>query len=88
MLLLHSVQPVQLNVQVPLLVVIAWGMHKPLTMNFEPFETATLFLSVIMVSFMIQKGQSTWLSGLMLLMAYLIVSASFFVHKNDAEDVA
>ncbi len=61
-------------------------MGKPLTLDFHVFETATIFLAVIIVSILIQKGQSTWLSGLMLIVAYLIVAASFFVHVNDPEN--
>lgn len=69
--------------QVPLLVVIAWATDKDLSLNFLPFETATVFLSVVIVSVMIQKGKSTWLSGLMLICAYLAVAASFFVHVSE-----
>jgi calcium/proton exchanger cax len=34
---------------VPLCVVIAWIMGKPLDMNFELFESVTLFITVILV---------------------------------------
>ena len=70
--------------QIPLLVVIAWGMGKDLSLNFQPFETAVIFLTVVIVSAMIQKGKSTWLSGLMLVIGYTFVAAAFFVHVSDS----
>jgi Ca2+:H+ antiporter len=71
----------------PLMVVIGWGMGQPLSLNFHEFEAATLFAAVVIVSILIQKGQSTWLSGWMLVIAYLIIAAAFFVHKSDPESV-
>ena len=41
----------------PLLIIIAWGMDRPLTMNFEPFEAFTLFTSVFILSICISHGQ-------------------------------
>ena len=71
--------------QIPLLVLLGWCMDKDMSMDFHVFETATVFLAVTIVSVQIQKGQSTWLSGLMLIGTYLIVAASFFVHINDPD---
>ena len=71
--------------QLPLCVVIGWMMGRPLSLDFHLFETATIFITVIVVSVLIQKGKSNWLSGLMLLVAYFIVSAGYFVHVNEPE---
>jgi Ca2+:H+ antiporter len=68
---------------VPLLVVIGWFYDKPLSMDFHPFETGTLLLTVILVAFLIQNGESNWLQGLMLIVAYAIVSLGFFVHCDQ-----
>jgi Ca2+:H+ antiporter len=62
-------------------------MDEPLSLNFHEFEAATLFAAVVIVSILIQKGQSTWLSGWMLVVAYIIIAAAFFVHKNDPESL-
>ena len=72
---------------IPLLVVIGWSMGKRMSLDFQLFETAVIFLAVVMTSIMIQKGQSSWLSGLMLIVAYLIIGCAFFVHKDDDEAV-
>ncbi|WOG97831.1 hypothetical protein DCAR_0417172 [Daucus carota subsp. sativus] len=67
---------------IPFCVVVGWILGYPVDLNFQLFETATLFMSVIVVAFMLQEGTSNYLKGLMLLLCYLIVAASFFVHKD------
>ncbi|XP_021273686.1 vacuolar cation/proton exchanger 3-like isoform X1 [Herrania umbratica] len=67
---------------IPFCVIIAWIMGQPLDLNFQLFETATLFLAVIVVAFMLQEGTSNYFKGLMLILCYLIVAASFFVHAD------
>jgi Ca2+:H+ antiporter len=65
---------------IPFCVVVGWIMGKPMDLNFQIFETATLFITVLVVAFMLQDGTSNYFKGLMLILCYLIVSASFFVH--------
>ncbi|XVF81374.1 hypothetical protein PTKIN_Ptkin15bG0149700 [Pterospermum kingtungense] len=72
---------------IPFSVIIAWIMGRPMDLNFQLFETATLFLTVIVVAFMLQEGTSNYFKGLMLILCYLIVAASFFVHV-DLDSVA
>ena len=40
--------------QIPFCVVIGWIMGKKMDLNFQLFETATLFITVIVVAFMLQ----------------------------------
>lgn len=67
---------------IPFCVVVGWIMGKPMDLNFQLFETATLFITVLVVAFMLQEGTSNYFKGLMLMLCYLIVSASFFVHTD------
>ncbi|XP_054784496.1 vacuolar cation/proton exchanger 3-like isoform X1 [Prosopis cineraria] len=73
---------------IPFCVVVGWCMGKPMDLNFQLFETATLFITVLVVAFMLQEGTSNYFKGLMLVLCYLIVAASFFVHVDpeDAEN--
>jgi len=68
---------------VPLLVVVAWGADVPLSLNFHAFETSTMFCSVLLVGFSVITGESNWLQGLMLVLAYCAVAAGFFVHVDE-----
>ena len=67
---------------VPLCIVIGWCVDEPLSLDFHPFETGTLLLTVLLVGFLIQNGESNWLMGLMLVIAYCVVSAGYFVHTD------
>ena len=40
--------------QIPFCVVVGWIMGKPMDLNFQLFETATLFITVLVVAFMLQ----------------------------------
>nr|POE74927.1 vacuolar cation/proton exchanger 5 [Quercus suber] len=62
---------------IPFSVVLGWIMGQPLDLNFQLFETATLFISIFVVALMLQEG-THYFKGLMLLLCYLIVAASFF----------
>jgi len=73
---------------VPMCILIAWCTDQPLSLDFHPFETGTLLLTVMLVAFLIQNGESNWLQGLMLVVAYCIVSAGFFVHVDGPAELA
>ncbi|KAG7090678.1 hypothetical protein E1B28_009776 [Marasmius oreades] len=63
---------------IPLLVLVAWGMGKPLTLLFDEVETLVLFLSVILVKFSIEDGKSHWMSGIVLIAVYVLIALSFW----------
>ncbi|XP_019248428.1 PREDICTED: vacuolar cation/proton exchanger 3-like, partial [Nicotiana attenuata] len=65
---------------IPFSVVVGWIIGCPMNLDFQMFETATLLMTVLVVAFMLQDGNSNYFKGLMLLLCYLIVAASFFVH--------
>ncbi|KAJ0242411.1 Vacuolar cation/proton exchanger 2 [Hirschfeldia incana] len=71
---------------VPFCVVIGWMMGEQMDLNFQLFETAMLFITVIVVAFFLQEGTSNYFKGLMLILCYLIVAASFFVHEDPQQD--
>lgn len=67
---------------IPFCVVVGWMMGQPMDLNFQLFETAALFITVIVVAFFLQEGTSNYFKGLMLILCYVIVAASFFVHED------
>ena len=66
----------------PLLVVIAWGGGQPLSLDLEPFEATSLFVSVLVSIFLLLNGRSTWMSGVTLLVAYAIVAVAYAGREN------
>ncbi|XP_057855693.1 vacuolar cation/proton exchanger 3 isoform X1 [Cryptomeria japonica] len=73
---------------IPFCVVVGWIMGKRMDLNFQLFETASLFITVLVVAFMLQEGTSNYFKGLMLVLCYLIVAASFFVHVDPESENA
>jgi Ca2+:H+ antiporter len=73
----------------PFCVCVAWAMDKPLDLNMKVFETVSLVLCVVTVTFCIRDGKGNWLKGLTLILAYVILAASFFFHAEPpAEGLA
>jgi len=68
---------------IPLMIIIGWVVDQPLDLNLHVFETTTFIMTVITVSFVVQDGQSNWLKGMTLTLAYCILAASFFFHKDN-----
>ncbi|OCH90757.1 calcium/proton exchanger [Obba rivulosa] len=64
---------------VPLLVIIGWITRHELTLFFANFETIVLFVSVLLVNFLVQDGKSNYMEGLMLISLYLVVALAFWV---------
>ncbi|KAI3852144.1 hypothetical protein MKW92_040861 [Papaver armeniacum] len=65
-------------------VIVGWIMGRPMDLNFQVFETATLFITVLVVAFLLQDGTSNYFKGLMLILCYFIVAASFYVHVDPS----
>ncbi|KAG0318033.1 hypothetical protein BGZ99_005914 [Dissophora globulifera] len=64
----------------PLMVIIGWIIHQPMTLFFNTFETCVMFVSVLIVNYLIQDGESNWLEGVMLLSTYIIISIAFYYY--------
>jgi len=68
----------------PFLVILGWIIDQPMTLHFETFETVVFFLSVLVVTYVIQDGKSNYLEGAMLLGLYFIIALAFLVYPDDA----
>jgi len=64
---------------IPLMVILGWIIDQPMSLYFETFETAVLFMAVIVVHALIMDGESNWLEGSMLIGVYVILSIAFYV---------
>jgi Ca2+:H+ antiporter len=66
----------------PLLVVVGWFAGLPLSLDLQPFEAATLFLSILGSVFLLLHGRSYYMSGVVLLSGYIIVGVGYLVHES------
>ncbi|KAL4806405.1 Sodium/calcium exchanger protein-domain-containing protein [Aspergillus unguis] len=73
----------------PLIVVIGWCMGKDdMTLYFDAFQVILLFVSVLLVNYLISDGKSHWLEGVLLMMMYLIIAvAAWFYPTKQAMSV-
>ena len=67
----------------PLLVIIAWMCNLDLSLNLGAFESIALVLTIVMVTFAIKDGKATWLTGLKLIVAFIIISIAFGFHEDE-----
>jgi len=81
-LITHDLQKIALCV-VPALCLVGWFMNKPLTLDFHPFETIILVVSVLVVNSTVTNGMSTWLEGVMLIMSYCIIGIAYYFRQES-----
>ncbi|PKA47087.1 Vacuolar cation/proton exchanger 1a [Apostasia shenzhenica] len=70
---------------VPLSVIVAWIIGIQMDLDFKLLETGSLVLSILLVSSALQDGSSHYLKGFVLLLAYLVIGACFFVLKTPSD---
>jgi Ca2+:H+ antiporter len=51
---------------IPVLVMLGWVIHQPMTLNFDTFQTIMLFLAILLVNHLLQNGKYTYMHGLVL----------------------
>ena len=64
----------------PILVLASLLFAHPMNLIFTTFELITIVLSVFMANLVTQDGESNWLEGLQLLLAYAIMAVGFFFY--------
>ena len=64
----------------PVLVLISMFFAQPMNLVFNLFELVSMILAVVIVNFVVQDGETNWLEGIQLLVAYGIMAVAFFLH--------
>lgn len=68
----------------PLMIVIGWGIHSDMTLLFDDFQIAVLFVSIVLVNYLIADGKSHWLEGVLLMALYIIIAiAAWFYPRSN-----
>ncbi|KAL9598859.1 MAG: hypothetical protein Q9219_004198 [cf. Caloplaca sp. 3 TL-2023] len=58
----------------PLVVVVGWILQKDMPLYFTLFETVTLFVTTLVVNFLVLDGRSNYLEGSLLCSSYIIIA--------------
>lgn len=72
---------------IPVLVIVAWGLGKPLTLLFDSLETVVLFFSVLLVKFSVEDGKSHWMSGFVLVSVYVLIALCFWNYPEATRTI-
>jgi Ca2+:H+ antiporter len=64
----------------PMLVLVSLLFKAPMSLVFNTFELAAIILAVLISNLVTADGESNWLEGVQLLMAYAIMAFAFFFH--------
>lgn len=70
----------------PLTVVIGWIIHSDMTLIFDDFQIAILFVAVILVNYLIGDGKSHWFEGVLLMALYLLIAVAAWFYPLKAPD--
>jgi len=62
----------------PMLVFLSMAMGHPMSLVFNGFEIAGIFLSVMIVSMIASDGETNWFEGTQLLAVYAILAVAFY----------
>jgi Ca2+:H+ antiporter len=71
----------------PVLVITGWFWHKPMDLDFNPFELVAVTVAVLITNSISSDGKSNWLEGTLLLAAYVVLGLAFYFHPVMAEMV-
>jgi len=69
----------------PLVVLVGWGLGKPMDLNFEIFMVVLLVLSTLVVGRFLQDGSSNYLEGTLLVLVYIIIAVTTWYYPNADE---
>lgn len=66
----------------PFMVLVGWAIDVPMTLNFSTFETAILFVSILLSNYLILDGESNWMEGVMSLAMYTLIALAFYYYPD------
>jgi Ca2+:H+ antiporter len=64
----------------PLLVLVSLFFREQMSLVFNTFELIAIVLAVLIANLVVEDGESNWLEGLQLVVAYVIMAVAFFFH--------
>ncbi|KAL2021927.1 hypothetical protein VTK56DRAFT_6346 [Thermocarpiscus australiensis] len=69
----------------PLVVLVGWGLDKPMGLNFEVFDLAVLLLAIITVGNFLRDQKSNYLEGALCVIVYVAIAVAALYYPNPPE---
>lgn len=57
-----------------------------MTLVFDDFQIAVLFVAVLLVNYLIQDGKSHWMEGVLLMSLYIIIATSSWFYPTPKDE--
>ncbi|EXJ78105.1 Ca2+:H+ antiporter [Capronia epimyces CBS 606.96] len=67
----------------PLVVIVGWGLGKPMDLNFEIFMVVLLIVAILVVGNFLRDGASNYLEGGLLVIVYIIIAVTAWYYPNS-----
>jgi len=68
----------------PLVVIVGWGLNKPMGLEFEVFDIAMLLLAIIAVGNFLRDQKSNYLEGFLCVIVYIAIAVAAFNYPDPA----
>lgn len=75
-----TLQTVMFNA--PLVVIVGWGLGKPMGLNFEVFDLAVLLLAILTVGNFLRDQKSNYLEGALCVIVYVGIAVAALYYPN------
>ncbi|EGP87205.1 unnamed protein product [Zymoseptoria tritici ST99CH_1A5] len=75
-----SIQTALLNT--PIVVLIGWGLHVPMSLDFEIFDAIVLILAIIVVGNFLRDEKSDYLEGALCVFVYILIAICAFFYPD------
>ncbi len=66
----------------PLVVMVGWGLGKPMGLNFEVFDVVVLLLAIITVGNFLRDQKSNYLEGALCVLVYVAIAVAALYYPN------
>lgn len=70
----------------PLAVIVGWGLHRPMGLDFQMFDMGVLILAIITVGNFLRDQKSNYLEGLLCVIVYIAIAVAAYNYPDVHTD--
>lgn len=70
-----------------LVVIVGWGLGKPMNLDFNPFHVIVVVLAILAVGSFLRDGESTYLEGSVCVLIYILIAVAAYYYPNSVSQV-
>ena len=70
----------------PLVVLVGWGLNRPMDLDFDLFNIVVLILAILVVGNFLRDQKSNYLEGSLCVIVYINIAVAAYYYPNPGED--